>query len=153
MKKYVKIVECAIEYQEKFLIIERPANVYAGGLLSFPAGKVDEVDENESYDILRAAAKREVLEEVGIELTEKLHYITSSCFEVKPENTVIASIFYCKIKDKAAAPEVVASEREVASYSWMTPEDICAAPNSPQWLKTYIKLVEQYKGEQYKNDN
>lgn len=147
MKKYVKIVECAIEYQGKFLIIERPANVYAGGLLSFPAGKVEEADEAQSYDILRAAAKREVLEEVGLKLTDKLHYITSSYFEVTPENTVIASIFYCKIKDDAAMPEVVVSEREVASYSWMTPEEIDAASNSPQWLKIYIKLVQQYIGE------
>ena len=36
MKLYLKVVEVAIEHDEKFLIIKRPEGKHAGGLLSFP---------------------------------------------------------------------------------------------------------------------
>jgi 8-oxo-dGTP pyrophosphatase MutT (NUDIX family) len=66
MKFYLNIVEVAIEHDEKFLIIKRPEGNHAGGLLAFPGGKVEEIDEQNEWDILRLAAKRETLEEVGL---------------------------------------------------------------------------------------
>lgn len=44
-KHYLKVVEVAIEHDSKFLIIKRPEGSHAGGLLSFPGGKVKEIDE------------------------------------------------------------------------------------------------------------
>ncbi len=41
MTKFIAVVECAIEYQGKFMIIERPQGGHAEGLLSFPGGKVE----------------------------------------------------------------------------------------------------------------
>jgi len=54
MKHYLLIVECAIECNGKFLIIQRPEGKHAGGLLAFAGGKVDEQDETSRFDILRA---------------------------------------------------------------------------------------------------
>lgn len=67
VKHYLKVVEVAIEHDSKFLIIKRPEGKHAGGLLSFPGGKVEEIDEQNEWDILRLAAKREIYEEVGLE--------------------------------------------------------------------------------------
>jgi 8-oxo-dGTP pyrophosphatase MutT (NUDIX family) len=40
MKFYLNVIQVAIEYDEKFLIIKRPEGKHAGVLLAFPGGKV-----------------------------------------------------------------------------------------------------------------
>ena len=141
MKKYLLIVECAIEYKGKFLIIERPEGTYAGGLLSFPGGKVEEQDEINHFDLLRSAVKREVLEEVGLILTDPITYVTSSYFMGDGEVPVIDSIFYCRLEK--IYPDIKASKREVANYYWMDAEAIYKADNAPEWIKLYVKLIKQ----------
>ena len=64
-----------IEHNDKFLIIKRPQGVYVAGLLAFPGGKVEQIDEQNERDILRFAAKREVFEEVGLDLKDDLTYV------------------------------------------------------------------------------
>ena len=98
MKLYLKVVEVAIEHDEKFLIIKRPEGKHAGGLLSFPGGKVEEIDEQNEWDILRFAAKREILEEVGLDLKDDLKYIISNYFVDSIGSHVIDTIFHCKIE-------------------------------------------------------
>ncbi len=143
MKKYLVVVECAIEYKGQFLIIKRPAGAHAGGLLSFPGGKVDEQDEANSVDILKNAAKREIFEEVGLVLVDPLHYLRSTYFTDSHGHQVIDSVFHC-VLDKTV-PEVIADAREVPEYYWMDQEAINQAENAPQWLKDYVALIVQDK--------
>ena len=138
-KHYLKVVEVAIEHDSKFLIIKRPEGKHAGGLLSFPGGKVEEIDEQNEWDILRLAAKREIYEEVGLELEDNLDYRTSKYFIDSHDFHVIDTIFHCKI-DKTVL-NISASQREVPEYYWMTAEEINAANNSPEWLKKYIQYI------------
>ena len=138
MKNIINVVECAIEFNNRFLIIERHMGVYAGGLLAFPGGKVEEQDAKTGEDILINAVKREVLEEVGIELKEKVSYITSSYFLDNKNIPFIDTIFHAILTTK---PEVISSPREVPKYFWMTIEEIMNADNSPDWLKSYISLI------------
>ena len=63
MAIYHMVVECAIEHDGKFFIINRPPGKHAAGLLAFPGGKVEYKDSDLGADILRAAVKREVFEE------------------------------------------------------------------------------------------
>ncbi len=137
-KKYLVVVECAIEYENKFLIIQRPLNKHAGGLLSFPGGKVEAKDEIHDFDILRSAAKREICEEVGIILNENLRYITSNYFIDIYGNHVINSLFHCILD---VSPQVIASKCEVSKYFWMTYNEINLSHNTPEWLKRYIMLI------------
>ncbi len=139
MKNIINVVECAIEFEKKFLIIERPNGVHAGGLLSFPGGKVEEQDGINGTDILITAAKREVAEEVGINLEESLSYITSSYFIDSKSNAHIIDTIFHIILDYM--PNVIASPREVPKYYWMTKEEIMNAKNSPDWLKRYINII------------
>lgn len=139
MKKYYLVcVECAIEHDGKFLIIQRPAGKHAEGLLSFPGGAVEELDEAHHRDILRSAVKREIFEEVGLTLEEPINYVTTSFFVDSFDVHVIDSIFHCKLK---ALPVVVPSEREVPTYTWMTKEEVNQAPNAADWLKGYLALL------------
>ncbi len=139
MKLYLKVVEVAIEHDEKFLIIKRPEGKHAGGLLSFPGGKVEEIDEQHEWDILRLAAKREILEEVGLDLKDDLKYIISNYFVDSIGSHVIDTIFHCKIEKTDLA--INASAREVPEYYWLTEEEINQAHNAPEWLKKYVQYI------------
>ena len=97
-KHYLNVVQVAIEHDGKFLIIKRPAGKHAGGLLDFPGGKMEAIDEKNEWDILRFAAKREILEEVGLELEDDLKYIVSNHFIDSHPAHVIDTWFHCKIK-------------------------------------------------------
>ena len=140
-KKYLVVVECAIEYEGRFLIIKRPAGGHAGGLLAFPGGKVDVEDEKNSFDTLTHAVKREVLEEVGLNLVDKIEYVTSSFFVDNQGTPIIDVIFHCELKETNIA--VVASAREVPEFYWMTPEEINTAANCPEWLKKYLHQIKK----------
>jgi 8-oxo-dGTP pyrophosphatase MutT (NUDIX family) len=145
MKKYLVVVECAIEVNGKFLLIKRPNGTHAEGLLSFPGGKVEEQDEKDNYNILKSAVKREVFEEVGLKLDDEIHYITSSYFADNTGTQVIDNIFYCNIGNKE--PKVIPSAREVPEYYWMSRDDIMNAVNAPDWLKHYVELIRKYSTE------
>lgn len=143
MKFYLNVVEVAIEHDDKFLIIKRPEGKHAGGLLAFPGGKVEEIDEQNEWDILRLAAKREILEEVGLELKDDLRYITNNYF-VGSSNIaahVICTIFHCKIAKTDL--KINASHREVPEYYWLSEEAINLAHNAPPWLKKSVHYIKQ----------
>jgi len=122
MKQYLVVVECALGRDGKFLIIKRPVGKHAVGLLSFPGGTVEEQDEVNNYDVLRSAVKREILEELGLNLEDSIDYVTTGYFTDSAGMQVIDSVFYCKL-DKTV-PEVVASRREVPEYFWMSKDEI-----------------------------
>ena len=143
MKLYLKVVEVAIEHDEKFLIIKRPEGKHAGGLLAFPGGKVEEIDEQNEWDILRFAAKREIFEEVGLDLKDNLQYITNNYFVDGNGAHVIDTIFHCKIEKTDLI--INASPREVPEYYWLTEEEINNAPNAPSWLKKSVQYIKQNK--------
>ncbi|MCP5322987.1 MAG: NUDIX domain-containing protein [Candidatus Paracaedibacteraceae bacterium] len=142
MKLYLHVIECAIEHHNKFLTIERPAGTYAAGLFSFPGGKVDLQDEVHSQDILRATVKREILEEVGLNLIDPIEYVFSSYFTAANDIPILNSTFYCKLRE--TNPTVTPSPREVASYAWLSPDEIYASSNCADWLKDYLTLILDY---------
>lgn len=141
MTKFIAVVECAIEYQGKFLIIERPQGGHAEGLLSFPGGKVEIADGEGGADVLVQAVRREVYEEVGLKLDNPIRYVTSSCFgDSKTGDQVVDAIFYCEIKE--APGELQVCSREVPHYYWLNREDILKASNCPEWLERYLSKID-----------
>lgn len=78
MHNYIVATECAIEYEGKFLIIERPKGGHAGGLLSFPGGKLETNDANNSDDVAKSAVRREIFEEVGLDLVDPINYVRTN---------------------------------------------------------------------------
>ena len=137
---YICVAECIIEKDGKFLTITRPKGVHAGGLMSFPGGKVEQSDGAEGKSIFETAARREVQEEVGIDLADPLRLVTSSFFFDEPTGRpVIDCIFHCQVKKSDCT--VKANQREVPHYEWLTKNEIMEHPNAPVWVKRYIGLV------------
>jgi mutator protein MutT len=137
----LNVVECIIRHKNHFLIIQRPSHGHAANLLAFPGGKLDQDDLLENHNVLELAAKREVREEVGINLTNPLHYVTTNYFKDDSGTQVIDTIFLCVLNENASRPQVHASIREVANYFWMTFEEIKAHKNTPPWLLYYLSKV------------
>ncbi|MDP3935677.1 MAG: NUDIX hydrolase [Alphaproteobacteria bacterium] len=143
MRLYLNVIECAIEHNDKFLVIEHPSGGYAEGLLSFPGGKVDPADESYPSDILRAAVKREIFEEVGLTLIDPIEYVFSTFFVGKNDSPIINSTFYCRLNK--SLPTVTISPKEIAKYAWLTPKEIMNAQNASSWIKDYVQRIETYK--------
>ena len=88
--------------------------------------------------MLKFAAKREVLEEVGITLVDPLIYITSDFTDLY-DFPLIISVFHCVLEKSNTT--VTPSEIEVPEYYWMNQEKINTAHNAPDCLKKYVSLI------------
>ncbi len=137
MDRFLVVVECVIENNGRFLIIRRPAGVHAAGLLAFPGGKVEHQDGG--GNILVEAVKREVFEEVGLDLVDPVQFVTSSYFRDSHQEHVLDVIFHCKLEKTKT--EVKPSLREVPEHYWMTMDEILAHQDSPPWLKHYLSKL------------
>ena len=139
MSKFVVVVECAIEHNDTFLMIERPPGVHAAGLLAFPGGKVEFEDGQNNNDILIEAVKREVLEEVGLQLIDPIQFVISSYFIASDNEHVLDVIFHCELEKTIA--KVQASSREVPHFYWLTRSEIEMHQQTPVWLKRYMACI------------
>jgi 8-oxo-dGTP diphosphatase len=88
-------VEGAIFKNDKWLIIKRSEKEeHAGGMLSLVGGKVEM--EGNTTDILERTVKREILEEVGIDVKGNLKYVHSTSFVADSGENVIDIVFLCE---------------------------------------------------------
>lgn len=138
---YVVAVEAAVYHRGRYLIIQRAANeTHAPGLLGFPGGKVQ--GEFDAQGILETTAAREVLEETGIRIDERMTYMGSSVFVGDDGKPMISVLFLCRHK---SGDPCAADLEEVSSAAWMTPEEVMAHPAAPSWLKTSLMQVETHR--------
>lgn len=101
----IVLVSGVIEKKGKLLIAQRSYDeVQAPGKWSIPGGKVEV--EGESLDILESTLKREIKEEVGIEIKENPTYLRSSSFIRTDDSPVVGILYLCRWKSgKAQALE------------------------------------------------
>ncbi|MCR2823629.1 NUDIX hydrolase [Lederbergia panacisoli] len=135
---FIVNVEGAIHRNNKWLLILRSEKEeHAGGSLSLVGGKCE--IEGNSSDILERTLKREIFEEVGIEVTD-LRYVNSSSFVTDSGLHVIDIVFICR--HKSGEPFAKSSE-EVDDVIWMTTKEILSHDGLPAYLKENIKLGEK----------
>ena len=140
--KYIVSAECAIKYQDKYLIIKRPSHKNAGGYFSFPGGGCELSDGENGADVLVQTATREVLEEIGVALNNTLFYVCSNLFYDDINNSnVIHAVFYCKLDE--ALEELNVCSEEVPEYYWLTASEIISNDATPDWIRKYIKIIEE----------
>lgn len=138
---FIVNVEGAIFNEGKWLVIRRSQKeAHAGGLLSLVGGKVDV--EGPSADLLEKTVRREIFEEVGIEVKEALTYVHNTSFVSDTGEPVIDIVFLCDYK---SGTPFTKSPDEVDSVDWMTAEEIMGNPQAPSYLKESIKRAEALK--------
>lgn len=135
---FIVNVEGAVRKNDKWLIIERSKKEeHAGGLLSLVGGKVEK--GGNSSDILERTVKREILEEVGVNVKDRLNYVHSTSFVTDKGENVVDIVFLCEYESGEAFPK---STDEVEKVLWLTTEEVLNHPNSPIYLKKSIKQAE-----------
>lgn len=99
---HVVFVEAWIKKGEKYLIAQRSLkDDQAAGQWAAPGGKVDlEVED----DIIENTLKREILEEVGVEVEDELELVASKSFIRSSGDHVVGLSFLVEYKSGEAQP-------------------------------------------------
>ena len=135
---FIVNVEGAIYRDEKWLLIRRSVKEeHAGGSLSLVGGKCE--IEGDSKDILERTLQREILEEVGIEVTVG-GYVNSSSFVTASGVNVIDIVFLCQ--HKSGEPYAKSIE-EVDDVIWLTTSEVLSRIDLPYYLKENVKLSDK----------
>lgn len=148
---YIVNVEAAIYKIDQWLIVKRSdVEEHAGGTLALVGGKVEVT--NVSNDILENTLKREILEEIGIEVYDEMRYVKSSFFVTQDGQPVIDIVFLCKYK--SGDPKVL-DPNELSLVEWMSAQEILNNKTIPIWTKDSIAKAQSIKNmfhfEQFSN--
>jgi 8-oxo-dGTP pyrophosphatase MutT (NUDIX family) len=142
---YVVNVEAAIFHGDTWLMILRSAEeAHAAGVLSFVGGKVERAGTADN--ILEETLQREIAEEVGVTIADKIHYVESKSFIADDGLPVVDIVYLCRYE--SGEPRALDSA-EVANVEWMTFDAIMAHPKSPVWIKQSLRLAAALKREVY----
>jgi mutator protein MutT len=111
----VRVIACVISREGEFLVCQRPLSKRHGGLWEFPGGKVEPGETDE------AAAKRELLEELGVELISASEIDFSAADSDSPY--VIAFM--------PVSARGTPSCNEHIAIRWGTPTELASLPLAP----------------------
>jgi 8-oxo-dGTP diphosphatase len=138
---YVVNVEIFLQRERdgRWLLIKRgEGEAHAPGVLSGIGGKVE--GDGIGAAVLEETARREVSEEVGVDITGVgLSYVESAFFVTDDGDPVINVVFSGSLP--ADARPFAAAAEEVAGLVWLTLAEAEEDPNCPPWiLRTMRKL-------------
>lgn len=135
--KYIVNVEGVIVKDGRYLMVARGEEEYAPGGLNFPGGKVE--GAGSADDVLEETLRREIAEEVGLEVHDEMAYVRSSAFLAEGD-PVVDVVFLCRYK---AGTAVAVDPAEVAAVRWMTASEAIAHPETPPWTRLSLELAER----------
>ena len=120
---------------ERWLLSVRGAGVgYAPGRLGLIGGHVE--DDDPAQDVLEATARRELLEETGLDLTGlPLRYVESARFAAGEDDLQVTVTF---VADAPPGAEPSVRSAELAEVGWWTLADLEADARCPDWLPGLI---------------
>lgn len=138
---FIVNVEGAIFKEDKWLMIKRSnKEEHAGGSLSLVGGKVEL--EGNTIDILERTLRREISEEVGVNVSNTMNYICSTSFVTEKGEHVVDVVFLCEYESGEAYAR---AKDEVEDVFWLSSEEVLAHPNNPDFLKAYIQQAQLLK--------
>ena len=134
-------VEGGIFKDGRYLLVTRgEQESHAPGILSLVGVKVELFENPNQHDVLENTLRREILEEVTIEIENKMEYIESVAFLADSGEPVVDVVFLCKYKKGTPS---IGDKVEVAGTHWMTPEEILNSSLVPEWTRRSIEKAEE----------
>jgi len=120
------------------LTVRSPQVAYAPGMIGLVGGHVEPVD---GPGVFEATARREALEETGLDLADvPLHYLSSELYR-GPRNQPVLTVTYAG--ELPAGPEPrLADPDELTAVGWWSVDDLLAADNCAPWLLPLLIAAE-----------
>jgi 8-oxo-dGTP pyrophosphatase MutT (NUDIX family) len=142
---YIVNVEGIIHKDGLWLLVKRSEKEnHAAGKWSMVGGKVE--DFLNEYNFLQTTLKREIMEEVHIEVEDEMPYIMSSSFVTDTGKNVVDIIFLCRYK---SGEVTITNFNELSEAKWMSADEIEKADHIAEFNKVYIrkavKLLEDFR--------
>jgi 8-oxo-dGTP pyrophosphatase MutT (NUDIX family) len=135
---HIVAVKAWVKKDKKFLLARRGLEeVHMPGVWSIPGGKVD--DSSETVNVLQETLKREVLEEVGLEITDEIELIFNNTFIRSDGASVVGLTFLCYWRSGEAKPLEDTSE-----VGWFTIEELLEMDGIEDFLKREIIALDKY---------
>lgn len=139
MERAVINVEVAIWREGRYLAVERGAGEdYGAGWLGFPGGGLEP-----GFDVqgaLEETARREVKEEVGLDLAGPVVYVESHTFGTPGEEFVLDVVFLAQSVEGEA---IHADPGEVASVAWLATTDFLTDARTQPWTRASLMLADR----------
>ena len=133
---YVVNVEVFLHRDGRWLLIRRGAEAHAAGTLAGPGGKVEA--DGELPDVLEETGRREILEEIGVDLAGvPFSYVHSSLFTSDDGDPVVNVVLAAPLPPDAQP--YAASPEEVAELLWLTLDEAVAHPACPPWTRRSLE--------------
>lgn len=136
---FVVNVEVFLRRGDRCLLIRRGEGMAnAAGMLAGVGGKVEA--EQFEQDVFVETGRREVAEEVGVDLTGiPLSYVESSFFVAHDGVPVVNVVFTGELPP--GAEPYAASPEEVAEVLWLTAAEAAKHPKCPVWTRQSLRKV------------
>jgi 8-oxo-dGTP pyrophosphatase MutT (NUDIX family) len=127
------------------LVVRAPGVAYAPNMIGMIGGHVDVTDPQGS--VLEVTARREVAEEVGLDLSQvPLTYLESEFFITHSGERQITVTFLAPAP--AGDEPYVNAPDELAEVGWWTLNDLEADPRCPPWLPDLLRRAEAARSAQ-----
>jgi 8-oxo-dGTP pyrophosphatase MutT (NUDIX family) len=131
---FVVNVEVFLHRDGRWLLIKRgDSESQAPGALAGVGGKVD-APICDAADIIEATARREVREELGVDLGDVAFGYAESAFFVTDDGDPVVNITLTAPLPAEATPFPAAAD-EVAGIAWLTLDEALADPRCPPWTR------------------
>jgi len=132
-KKYCVIVNAVVVKDDKILICKRSAEEkHVPGKWSPPGGKLEE--QGRLWNALEKTARREVLEEAGVEVKDKMDFLVNNTFCHAEDNLPVAAIvFVCYYKSGRAKPL-----EDTVDVRWISEDELDNFEFTHQNVKDYV---------------
>ncbi len=132
---FVVNVEGVISDSDRYLMAFRSEQeAHAGGTLAFAGGKVEGTD---APHVLEETLRREIREEVGVEVDD-LVYVESHSFGQAPP--CVDVVFLCRYL--SGTPTAV-DPAEVSAVRWMMLGEVLAHPKTPPWIARSLQAADE----------
>lgn len=120
----------------KYLIAQRSlTDDQAAGEWAFVGGKIEVVD---GFCIVEETLRREIYEETGVEIADKIEYISSQGFTRSSGHHVISLLFLCEWKSGEAKPL-----EDLEQVVWKTLEEL-ESMELPTYSHDIVKLLTEH---------
>ncbi len=134
---FIVLTKCWIQKDNKFLIARRAeTEVHAAGAWSIPGGKVDR--EN-IENILQITLAKEVKEEVGLEIDNRITLIRNNSFTRSDGAKVVGLTFIANYKDgKAKALD------QTTEVAWLSLNELKEREDLEDFMRKEIEVLDNY---------